>query len=116
MVNEHCLIVRECKRTQGISTTELVGRMLLMTKTHHSTSSAELNSLLQNETKENEKETNSTKVSPYTGSSSSYLTTSKRIVQFSTPKEPKPSDVIVYVDGDFDLFRNSNIIKSIIKD
>lgn len=28
---------RECKRTQGVSTTDLVGRMLLMTKAHHST-------------------------------------------------------------------------------
>lgn len=27
---------RECKRTQGVSTTDLVGRMLLMTKSHHS--------------------------------------------------------------------------------
>lgn len=27
---------RECRRTQGVSTTDLVGRMLLMTKTHHS--------------------------------------------------------------------------------
>ncbi|XP_043078647.1 ethanolamine-phosphate cytidylyltransferase isoform X2 [Puntigrus tetrazona] len=27
---------RECKRTQGVSTTDLVGRMLLLTKSHHS--------------------------------------------------------------------------------
>ncbi|XP_037593102.1 ethanolamine-phosphate cytidylyltransferase isoform X5 [Cebus imitator] len=27
---------RECKRTQGVSTTDLVGRMLLVTKAHHS--------------------------------------------------------------------------------
>lgn len=27
---------RECRRTQGVSTTDLVGRMLLMTKSHHS--------------------------------------------------------------------------------
>lgn len=27
---------RECNRTQGVSTTDLVGRMLLMTKAHHS--------------------------------------------------------------------------------
>lgn len=27
---------RESKRTQGVSTTDLVGRMLLMTKAHHS--------------------------------------------------------------------------------
>uniref|UniRef100_A0A672Q6Z8 ethanolamine-phosphate cytidylyltransferase n=1 Tax=Sinocyclocheilus grahami TaxID=75366 RepID=A0A672Q6Z8_SINGR len=29
-------LYRECKRTQGVSTTDLVGRMLLMTKAHHS--------------------------------------------------------------------------------
>lgn len=29
-------VPRECKRTQGVSTTDLVGRMLLMTKAHHS--------------------------------------------------------------------------------
>lgn len=27
---------RECKRTEGVSTTELVGRMLLMARAHHS--------------------------------------------------------------------------------
>lgn len=34
----HCVLCcyRECKRTQGVSTTDLVGRMLLMTKAHHS--------------------------------------------------------------------------------
>ena len=26
---------RECKRTPGVSTTDLVGRMLLLTKSHH---------------------------------------------------------------------------------
>lgn len=29
-------VPRECKRTQGVSTTDLVGRMLLVTKAHHS--------------------------------------------------------------------------------
>ena len=28
---------KECKRTAGISTTDLVGRMLLLTKSHHQT-------------------------------------------------------------------------------
>lgn len=32
------------------------------------------------------------------------LPISRRIVQFSTAKEPKPTDRIVYVDGVFDLF------------
>lgn len=29
-------VSRECRRTQGVSTTDLVGRMLLVTKAHHS--------------------------------------------------------------------------------
>jgi len=35
---------KECKRTIGISTTELVGRMLLMTKEHHRHRSESMNS------------------------------------------------------------------------
>lgn len=34
------------------------------------------------------------------------LTTSRRISEFSSKKEPAPGDVIVYIDGTFDLFRN----------
>jgi len=33
------------------------------------------------------------------------LPTTKRIAQFSSGREPKPGDRIVYVDGAFDLFR-----------
>jgi hypothetical protein len=33
------------------------------------------------------------------------LTTSRRISEFSSKKEPRPGDVIVYIDGTFDLFR-----------
>jgi ethanolamine-phosphate cytidylyltransferase len=35
----------------------------------------------------------------------SYLTTSKRLRDFSNNNEPKVNDKIVYVDGGFDLFR-----------
>lgn len=34
------------------------------------------------------------------------LTTSRRISEFSSKKEPESGDVIVYIDGTFDLFRN----------
>ena len=34
-----------------------------------------------------------------------FLPTSQRIVQFSDGREPKDTDVVVYVDGAFDLFR-----------
>jgi len=33
------------------------------------------------------------------------LTTSRRISEFSSKKEPRQGDVIVYIDGTFDLFR-----------
>lgn len=41
--------------------------------------------------------------SPWTGTSK-FLPTTRKIVQFSTGKEPKPGDKIVYVAGAFDLF------------
>ena len=40
---------------------------------------------------------------------SHFLPTSRRIVQFSEGKEPKPGDRVVYVDGAFDLFHLGHI-------
>lgn len=74
---------KECKRTQGISTTELVGRMLLMTKSHH-------------QSDEN------LSVSPWT-SSGEFLQSSRKIAEFANSKPPKAGDKIVYVAGAFDL-------------
>lgn len=90
---------KECKRTEGISTTDLVGRMLLATKVHHewneekSPSVSSLQEIGQDHTTK----------SPWTGTSK-FLPTTRKIVQFSTGKEPKPGDKIVYVAGAFDLF------------
>lgn len=92
---------KECKRTPSVSTTELVGRMLLMTKGHHDLAQGELS-----EAKRQKMEpfaSGADAKSPYT-SLSQMLPTSRRIVQFSSSKEPKPGDRIVYVDGTFDLF------------
>lgn len=86
---------RECKRTPGVSTTELVGRMLLMTRAHHQLTGNLDESCLspfQDAPK-----------SPYTGVSR-YLTTTNRLLQFSNGREPSPNDKVVYVDGGFDLF------------
>jgi ethanolamine-phosphate cytidylyltransferase len=77
------------KRTEGISTTDLVGRMLLCTKNHMLRSVDEVQ--LENELFEHVPTTH-------------YLTTSRKIVQFSNNSSPKPGDRIVYVDGSFDLF------------
>ncbi|KAJ3345913.1 hypothetical protein HDU83_003586 [Entophlyctis luteolus] len=72
---------REFKRTQGVSTTELIGRMLKMT---------------------------GEKGRPVC-SESTFITTSAKIAQFSSLRRPKPSDKIIYVHGAFDLFHVGHI-------
>lgn len=37
------------------------------------------------------------------------LPTNKRIVQFSSLREVRPTDRVVYVDGDFDLFHIGHV-------
>ncbi|PVU86604.1 hypothetical protein BB560_006642 [Smittium megazygosporum] len=98
---------KECKRTVGVSTTEIVGRMLLLTKDH-----------FKKVDEDNPRATiDSDKISDFSKGSSSlfqtginrYLSTAKKIVQFSSGREPKPGDRIVYVDGAFDLFHAGHI-------
>ncbi|XP_069125309.1 ethanolamine-phosphate cytidylyltransferase-like isoform X1 [Argopecten irradians] len=89
---------KECKRTAGVSTTDLVGRMLLVTKNHHKPDEESVEKSEVSEIGES-----STGHSPYTGVSQ-FLQTSNKIIQFSEGKEPKPNDRIVYVAGAFDLF------------
>ncbi|KAJ3070489.1 Ethanolamine-phosphate cytidylyltransferase [Podochytrium sp. JEL0797] len=72
---------KQFKRTQGVSTTELVGRMLNMT----------------------------TERSTPVSSVSQFLTTSTRISQFSNGKEPSTTDRVVYVHGAFDLFHVGHV-------
>jgi ethanolamine-phosphate cytidylyltransferase len=82
---------KEYKRTEGVSTTDLVGRMLLMTKQHLSAKG-------------------STPHSPYTGVSQ-FLASSKRITEFmgAGTREPGPDDTVVYVAGAFDLFHAGHV-------
>lgn len=110
-------LYRECKRTVGVSTTELVGRMLLMTRDHHSrrqsiggSSIASINSedLGSFSTSGNRSTANKNESLRRT-TISHFLPTSKRIVQFSEGLEPKPTDRVVYVDGTFDLFHVGHI-------
>nr|NP_609613.2 phosphoethanolamine cytidylyltransferase, isoform E [Drosophila melanogaster]AAF53258.2 phosphoethanolamine cytidylyltransferase, isoform E [Drosophila melanogaster] len=81
---------KEVKRTAGVSTTDLVGRMLLLTRNHFRQGSAEYD--IEKEAK-----------SPWTGCSQ-FLPTTQKIIQFSDGKSPNPGDKIVYVAGAFDLF------------
>eukprot|EP01113_Clastostelium_recurvatum_P002272 TRINITY_DN1093_c0_g1_i1.p1 TRINITY_DN1093_c0_g1~~TRINITY_DN1093_c0_g1_i1.p1 ORF type:complete len:365 (+),score=112.18 TRINITY_DN1093_c0_g1_i1:45-1139(+) len=90
------------KRTEGISTTELVGRMLLMTKEHLLSPTSRHNPTSKEPMARVDKE-HLTKVSPYT-SMSHFLPTTRKIAQFAEGRSPKEGDKIGYIDGGFDLF------------
>lgn len=98
---------RECERTAGVSTTDLVGRMLLLTKQHHMmnqtrTDRERASSIGQDVSKPTEGH------SPWTGVSQ-FLPTTQKIIQFANAKEPKKGDRIVYVVGAFDLFHVGHV-------
>ncbi|CAO2646404.1 Ethanolamine-phosphate cytidylyltransferase [Lemmus lemmus] len=91
--------LRKCKRTQGVSTTDLVGRMLLVTKAHHSSQVSPEECGLERGSWVVDK-----RRSPWTGVSQ-FLQTSQKIIQFASGKEPQPGETVIYVAGAFDLFR-----------
>jgi len=84
----------------GISTTDLVGRMLLLTKNHHSALSQ-----LSPEHISTSKELGrcGSGVSPWTRVCQ-FLPTTNTIMQFAEGRQAKPTDRVVYVAGAFDLF------------
>ncbi|CAG5093527.1 Similar to PCYT2: Ethanolamine-phosphate cytidylyltransferase (Homo sapiens) [Cotesia congregata] len=91
---------REVQRTAGVSTTDLVGRMLLMTRQHFKQGDSEYS--VDREPSESMGQDRSAR-SPWTGCSQ-FLPTTQKIIQFSDGKSPQPGDKIVYVAGAFDLF------------
>jgi len=91
---------KECQRTQGVSTTNLVGRMLLLSKEHLQRGDMEYS---VDRSRSQDMSSDSTARSPWTGVSQ-FLPTTQKILQFSNKEGPRPTDKIVYVAGAFDLF------------
>ncbi|KAJ8982395.1 hypothetical protein NQ317_012433 [Molorchus minor] len=87
-------------RTAGVSTTDLVGRMLLLTKNHFKQGQYEYYVAKEHSSTMGQ---DSFARSPWTGCSQ-FLPTTQKIIQFSDGKPPKSGDKIVYVAGAFDLF------------
>jgi len=93
---------REVHRTTGVSTTDLVRRMLECTKEHFSTAPETNDPHIRPMAEGN------TKSSPYTGISK-FVATSGVLRLFSESKEAKPTDKVIYVDGAWDLFHVGHI-------
>ena len=91
---------KECQRTQGVSTTNLVGRMLLMSKDHLQRGDQEYE---VDRRSSRDMSSDASARSPWTGLSQ-FLPTTQKILQFSNKEGPKANDKIVYVAGAFDLF------------
>ncbi|KAI3949624.1 hypothetical protein MKW98_020946 [Papaver atlanticum] len=97
---------KQIKRTEGVSSTDIVGRILSSmkdTEVVENVSNATVPEPLQT--------TNATQAEEKTGSKTqvSFLPTSRRIVQFSNGKGPGPNARVVYIDGAFDLFHAGHV-------
>lgn len=81
-------------RTEGVSTTDIVGRMLLMNKDHHCSSSSSDASIGRTPLCHHSK----------------FLTTSRMLRLFSGQiKTPQNDMKIIYIDGAFDMFHPGHV-------
>lgn len=97
---------KQIKRTEGVSSTDIVGRIL-------STSQDRSVQKDDNDPSSHRKpcgikQTTEDKQSRV-GHISHFLPTSRRIVQFSNGKAPGPNARVVYIDGAFDLFHAGHV-------
>lgn len=93
---------RTVKRTEGVSSTELVGRMLLLTRDHHQGPLADLSDESPQEEKESPGQASMNEFRQHTRISP-FLPTTRRFMQFSGGNSPKPGEKIVYIDGSWDM-------------
>ncbi|KAH9257286.1 hypothetical protein BASA81_004443 [Batrachochytrium salamandrivorans] len=121
-------IYREIPRTTGVSTTDIVGRMLILSRDHHDRArkspkmgslmskqapgAASKQMLLSSPELKSFKANYPENMDPpmFVGSRSKFLTTGRMIRIFSQQcKEPKPTDRIVYIDGAWDMFHSAHV-------
>jgi len=95
------------KRTSGVSTTDLVGRMLLLTKTHFVKRVNDGTVILEKRAEAETLREFGKSRKPTTITQFNMIT--KRIEEFTTSKQPKVGDKVVYIDGSFDLFHVGHI-------
>ena len=101
--------MRVFKRTEGVSTTDIVGRLLLMTRVGHSQHDINLKQLKGISSKEYIQSVQDPAETAHIKKTAKFLATARRLRQFANNKEPLPTDKVVYLDGSFDLFHAGHI-------
>ncbi|XP_059636923.1 ethanolamine-phosphate cytidylyltransferase-like [Cornus florida] len=98
---------KQIKRTEGVSSTDIVGRILASAKDtkvyedrHESSLSQEPRTMKSSQ--DEESHAKGVHISHF-------LPTSRRIMQFSNGKGPGPNARVVYIDGAFDLFHAGHV-------
>lgn len=98
---------KQIKRTEGVSSTDIVGRIL------SSLRGEELEKCHANESsydhRHSEEKSHAASGGSIKSELSHFLPTSRRIVQFSNGKGPGPNARVVYIDGVFDLFHAGHV-------
>lgn len=107
------------KRTEGCSTTDVVGRLLLMTRAHHHEvplepgQTASALAALDAPAAPGEPPASPTRrgsaVAAAQPKASTFLATSRRLREFSSGRVASPSDRTVYIDGAFDMLHVGHV-------
>lgn len=116
---------REYKRTEGVSTTDYIGRMLSLTKSHHNKDTIrEIADTNNSDSEESEDESTTTENEKLrkivqdgdsainTGNFervTAFMPTTRRLTQFATGKPKRPEQVTVFCDGTWDLFNPAHV-------
>ncbi|KAK8937198.1 hypothetical protein KSP39_PZI011858 [Platanthera zijinensis] len=96
---------KQIKRTEGVSSTDIVGRILSTLRCTEVDGQANIadSELCHNEGKPGSAGTGCMETLSH------FLPTSRRIMQFSNAKGPGPDARVVYIDGTFDLFHAGHV-------
>lgn len=95
-----------CRRTPSISTTDLVGRMLLYTRDHHYAPGSDIPYNKENTELYKAYATGADAISPHTPV---YHYRNGSAVQLVQGKGPEPGQEVVYSDGGWDLFTAGHV-------
>mmetsp|Transcript_37858 Transcript_37858/g.45646 ORF Transcript_37858/g.45646 Transcript_37858/m.45646 type:complete len:430 (+) Transcript_37858:194-1483(+) len=97
------------KRTEGVSTTDIVGRMLMCSTRPPKSPLTQMSPDKQHTVEAFRETSNESASASLRASLSQFLPTSRRFVQFSSGRQAPPGATVVYLDGAFDMFHAGHV-------